>query len=45
MAGISGAVIIWFIPLFFYGRRIRHAVYEWRLLSWVKWDDDRERGE
>jgi MFS family permease len=45
MAGISGAVIIWFIPLFFYGRRIRHAVYQWKILQWVKWDDDREKGE
>ncbi|KAI9732771.1 MAG: hypothetical protein M1834_003709 [Cirrosporium novae-zelandiae] len=46
MAGISGGVLIWGIFFYFFGRRIRHATWEW---NWVKagvhWGGDREVGE
>jgi hypothetical protein len=45
MAGISAAVLIMWIPLYFYGKRIRHASINWRVLRWVKWNFDREVGE
>ncbi|KAK7514488.1 major facilitator superfamily domain-containing protein [Phyllosticta citriasiana] len=46
MAGICGAVILGFVPLYFYGKRIRHATWKWRIVrSLVHWDQDREVGE
>ncbi|RMD45116.1 hypothetical protein DV735_g69, partial [Chaetothyriales sp. CBS 134920] len=46
MAGISGGIIILWVPLFFYGRRIRHATLEWKVIqNLMKWDSDREVGE
>ncbi|KAK7538432.1 major facilitator superfamily domain-containing protein [Phyllosticta citribraziliensis] len=46
MAGITGAVILGFIPFYFYGKRIRHATWKWRIVrSCVHWDQDREVGE
>jgi hypothetical protein len=45
MAGICGGVLVLWIPLFFYGKRIRVFVHHWKYLQWVKWDEDRESGE
>jgi len=45
MAGISAAILIMWIPFYFYGKRIRHASLEWKVLRWVKWNLDREVGE
>ncbi|KAL2682265.1 major facilitator superfamily domain-containing protein [Phyllosticta citricarpa] len=46
MAGICGAVILGFVPFYFYGKRIRHATWKWRIVrSLVHWDQDREVGE
>jgi hypothetical protein len=45
MAGISGAVLLMFIPLYFFGRRIRHATLQWGVMKGVKWNLDREVGE
>jgi MFS family permease len=45
MAGISVAVLLFFIPLYFFGKRIRHASWHWSIVKYVHWDMDREVGE
>lgn len=46
MAGISGAVMLFAIPFFFWGKRIRHATWNWPIMkSIVHWHADREVGE
>ncbi|TVY88518.1 putative MFS-type transporter [Lachnellula willkommii] len=45
MAGISAAVLICWVPLYIWGKRIRHATWEWRIMKFVHWDEDREVGE
>lgn len=45
MAGISAAVLIFWVPLYLWGKRIRHATWHWGVTSYVKWDEDREVGE
>lgn len=45
MAAICGGVIIFWIPLFIWGKKIREKTLSWRVMSWVRWDDDREVGE
>ncbi|TVY39109.1 putative MFS-type transporter [Lachnellula subtilissima] len=45
MAGISAGVLIFWIPLYIWGKRIRHATWQWRVTQFVHWDDDREVGE
>ncbi|KAK8212282.1 major facilitator superfamily domain-containing protein [Phyllosticta capitalensis] len=46
MAGISGAVLLGFIPFYLYGKRIRHATWKWGFVrALVHWDQDREVGE
>ncbi|KIE00041.1 MFS transporter, partial [Metarhizium majus ARSEF 297] len=45
MAGISAGVLILWIPLYFWGKKIRHATWKWRVLSFIHWNDDREVGE
>ncbi|OJJ05802.1 hypothetical protein ASPVEDRAFT_153959 [Aspergillus versicolor CBS 583.65] len=45
MAGISGGCLLFFIPLFFWGRSIRHAALKWPFVQFVFWKDDREVGE
>jgi len=45
MAGISAAVLIMWVPLYIWGKRIRHATWNWGITSYVHWDDDREVGE
>jgi hypothetical protein len=45
MAGISGGVLIMWIPFFYFGKRIRLEFYHAKFMQWVKWDDDRETGE
>lgn len=45
MAGIAGAVLLLVAPLYFYGKRIRHVTWEWRVVKWVRWNEDREVGE
>lgn len=45
MAGIAGAVLILWIPLYFWGKQIRHNSWKWRVISFVHWDNDREVGE
>lgn len=45
MAAICGGVLICWIPFFFWGKKIREKTLNWRVMSWVRWDDDREVGE
>ncbi|KPM42917.1 hypothetical protein AK830_g3653 [Neonectria ditissima] len=46
MAGISGAVISFWIVFYFFGKRIRHATWEWGFIErLVHWHVDREVGE
>lgn len=45
MAGISAAVLIFWIPLYIWGKRIRYATWHWQVTSYVHWDEDREVGE
>lgn len=45
MAGIAAVVLLCWIPLFVWGKRIRHASWKWRVTSYVRWDNDREVGE
>jgi hypothetical protein len=45
MAGISAAILILLVPIFFYGKRVRVAIHHARYMQWVKWNDDRETGE
>ena len=45
MAGISAAVLIFWVPLYIWGKRVRHATWHWSITSYVHWDEDREVGE
>lgn len=45
MAGISAAVIILWIPLYIWGKALRIKTWQWRIMSLVRWADDREVGE
>jgi len=45
MAGIAAAVLVCWIPLYLWGKHIRHVTWHWPLISYVYWDDDREVGE
>lgn len=45
MAGISAAVLICWVPLYIWGKRVRHATWRWSITSYVHWDEDREVGE
>jgi hypothetical protein len=45
MAAIAAAVLVFWIPLFFWGKTIRHATWHWPVLSYIQWADDREVGE
>lgn len=46
MAGISGAVILCWVPIYIWGRRIRHATWNWGYIEkFVHWNVDREVGE
>jgi len=33
------------IPLFFWGRELREKSLDWKVMSLVNWDSDRETGE
>ncbi|KAJ5666379.1 uncharacterized protein N7477_008827 [Penicillium maclennaniae] len=45
MAAICGGVLIFWIPLFIWGKAIREKTLSWRVMKWVRWDLDREVGE
>lgn len=45
MAGISAAVLLFWIPLYIWGKKIRHATWHWPFMRYVHWEEDREVGE
>jgi len=45
MAATCGGVLMFWVPLFFWGKRIREKTPSWSVMRWVKWDKDREVGE
>lgn len=46
MAGISGVVLLGWVPLYFFGGVIRHATWKWRFIQKLAhWHEDREVGE
>lgn len=46
MAGISGAVLIMWVPFYIWGKKIRQATMKWYVLTNViGWSEDREVGE
>lgn len=46
MAGISGGVMIMFLPFYFFGKQIRHATWKWAFVKRLAhWNEDREVGE
>ncbi|KAM0250557.1 hypothetical protein ACHAQJ_008567 [Trichoderma viride] len=45
MAGIAGGILLMWIPLYFWGKKIRHHSWQWGVISFIHWDNDREVGE
>ncbi|UNI14452.1 hypothetical protein JDV02_001081 [Purpureocillium takamizusanense] len=45
MAGISAGVLVLWVPLYIWGKRIRHSTWKWPVMVLVHWSDDREVGE
>ncbi|KAI0974290.1 major facilitator superfamily domain-containing protein [Xylaria arbuscula] len=45
MAAISAAVLLIWIPLYFWGSSLRHRTWNWTLISYIHWTSDREVGE
>ncbi|KAF8857618.1 MFS general substrate transporter [Acephala macrosclerotiorum] len=45
MAGISAAVLLFWVPLYIWGKKIRHATWHWPFMRYVHWEEDREVGE
>lgn len=45
MAAISAVMILGFVPLYFWGKHIRHVTWSWPVISYIHWGDDREVGE
>jgi hypothetical protein len=42
MAGISAALFIGVVPLYFFGKDIRQSSLGWRATKYIKWDQDRD---
>ncbi|KAG6363308.1 hypothetical protein INS49_008405 [Diaporthe citri] len=45
MAGIAAAILILWVPLYVWGRHVRHVTWSWPVISYVHWSEDREVGE
>ena len=45
LAGIQAAILLMWVPLYIWGKTIRHATLKWEVMKGVRWDDDREVGE
>jgi hypothetical protein len=45
MAGIASLVLLMWVPLYFWGKKIRYATWDWPVISRIHWLDDREVGE
>ncbi|OHE99531.1 hypothetical protein CORC01_05109 [Colletotrichum orchidophilum] len=45
MAGIAFAVLVMWVPLFVWGKAIRHESWKWPIIRYIHWSEDREVGE
>jgi hypothetical protein len=45
MAAFSFVILALWVPLYVWGKRIRHATLKGRVMRLVHWDSDRETGE
>ena len=45
LAGIVFFAYGLWIPMYIWGKKLRHATLDWRLMKAVEWDTDRETGE
>ena len=45
MAAIAAVVILMWVPLYIWGKKIRHVTWNWPVISSIHWSDDREVGE
>ncbi|KAI3544740.1 hypothetical protein CABS01_03026 [Colletotrichum abscissum] len=45
MAGIASAVLVLWVPLFVWGKAIRHESWKWPIIRYIHWNEDREVGE
>lgn len=45
MAGFSFIILALWVPLYIWGKQIRHATLKGRVMRYVHWDVDRETGE
>ncbi|KAF9880023.1 hypothetical protein CkaCkLH20_02834 [Colletotrichum karsti] len=45
MAGVATAVLVMWVPLFVWGKTIRHESWRWPIVSYIHWSEDREVGE
>ena len=43
MAAITAFVLLLAIPMFFYGARLRKASLGWKVVGFVKWNEDRDK--
>ncbi|KAJ6060517.1 uncharacterized protein N7446_000797 [Penicillium canescens] len=46
MAFLSGIIIVMVVIFYFWGKKIRHKTWDWRVMQkYGRWDEDREVGE
>lgn len=45
MAALSAAALLMGVPLYLWGKRIRHVSWQWPVISYIHWHADREVGE
>lgn len=45
MAALSFFILALWIPIYIWGRRVRHATFKWRIMKLAHWNVDRETGE
>ncbi|KAJ9133397.1 Mfs transporter [Pleurostoma richardsiae] len=45
MAAICGGVLVFWIPLYFWGKILRQKTLGWKIMKHARWDVDREVGE
>jgi hypothetical protein len=45
MAGIAAAALVLWLPMYVWGRHVRHVTWSWPVIFYVHWSEDREVGE
>jgi len=46
MAGVCAAILALWVPFYIWGKRIRHATFQWPVMKkMIEWNLDREVGE